>query len=1161
MEVGSLTRRLFYLFAILIILCGVVAGVLNWLSPILNQRRHTFEQMASALIGVPVSIEEVAAGWSGYHPQIQFYAVRVQANPPHGPVLAIKKAGVSIAVLKSIWQRRMVASGYYLQGSTLTLTEQADGRYLPAELADLSLFQPSAAPLSWQDGVALLGLQPSIYVRQVQLNFINRAGIAHAAYVRNLTINNTAAEHNVSANAQLYTQKPVQMQVMLRWQGDVHHLPTLFVYGEVGLSALDITEMQAWLLLIKDHLDPTHYQQLQDLHAAGQLSNLRLLINGYWGSAKFLGFQAQFKDLTWQERGVLPGVSGLSGEMHALFDQGQIHFASDHARLKVSKAFSTELPLERLVGVVRWQKGVQQQWNIQFNHLKWVNNDIAATLDGSIDLPTQGGAIFNLSSEFNLADVTRIQPYLPARVFSPALNEWLNAAFLAGSINNGHAILKGSSADFPYENGQGEFSVTGHINDIDLHFAPHWPALKQLRGQLSFIGRKMFINIDHANLSDISIGTIAAQIPYLGDDKPQILTVNAPHISTDLGTALAFVRVSPLKKTVGKLFANLDLAGASALDLQLIIPLSRPDDLNVRGNLAIDNGQLSVLPLKLHLNNLHGKVSFTENTTLAKTISATLFNEPFTFSLDTLPGAGPHHTLRAQFVTEVAFAAIKKWQNLAVTQVSGKTPLAGTLLLALNAPKQVELRSDLVGIAIQTPKLLAKTAAMARPAKLIITEPEVGPVLVKVSYGKHLSAGLQIVKSHDRNILKAAQVVIGGGDATIPATPGLFIQGKFDDLAWDDVKPYWSDHKAALTGDLALKRVLVNAKQLSLGSMTLANVDLRLDVTSNAWDIVLDSTQIAGELTLPQPYTKQGLITCRLKRITLTSNASHEALKIKPNELPPLLVSADEVRFNDMRLGQLSFRTQPTNYGLTLNNLKMGSTNFLLTGGGEWSGSGFTRLNGNATANNVSAFLTDMGVDARNFVASRGDLKFNLTWQGSPFDPALASLSGNAAIALNKGRIVEVGAGGAKMGLGQLLSIFSLQALPRRLSLDFSDIFQKGYSFDKMQGDFSIENGNMQTTNLFFDGPVAKLNISGRIGLANKDLNLGLAITPYVTSSLPIAATLITGNPLVGVGALAVSSMLNNGVAKMANYHYSVTGSWSNPIWTSVGAQKSQPAH
>ncbi len=1156
MEVGSLTRRLFYLFATLIIVCAVVASILNWISPILNQRRATFEGIVSNLIGAPVTIKEVAAGWSGYHPQIQFYDVRIQAKPT-APLLQIKQVGVSVAIWKSLWQRHFVPSGYFFSGTTLNLTEQADGRYLPAELADLALFQPSATPLSWQDGVALLGLQPRIQVQKIRLNFLNRAGLSHAAWLKTLDIRNSENEHTVYGSAVLYTQKPVGLGLALRWQGDVKNLPTLFVHGEVGLSALDITEMQDWLLLIKDHIDSEHYQQLQALQAKGHLTNLRLLMNGRWGDAKFLGFRTQFSELTWQEWGNLPGVSGLTGDMSWLLDQGQINFASDHARLKVSKLFVNELPLDQVVGSVRWQKDLKEQWNVQFDHLKWVNKEIAATLDGALSLPKEGGALFNLTSDFNLADVKHIQPYLPTKVFSPDLTEWLSGAFLNGSIRDGHAVIKGSSADFPFENGRGEFAVTGRINNIDLHFAPDWLPLKHLQGQLSFIGRKMIIKIQQANLSDIVIGAIDAQIPYLGDAEPQILTVQAPQIKTDLATALTFVHASPLQKTLGKLFANLSLSGASELNLHLVIPLAKPDDLTVQGNLAIQEGELSVVPVKLSLSSINGNVAFTEDTTSAKGIQATLFNEPFTLNLDTLPGSGPHRTLRAQFNTAVAFEAIKKWQALEVSGVSGKTNVAGTLLLAVNAPKQLQLGSDLVGIQILKPKILAKSAASAQATTLSITVPEVGPLLAKVNYGKNLSVGMKVEREREKNNVTAAEVAIGGGTADVPNNPGLYIKGNFDDLSWNDIKPYWHDDKNSLNNKLSLKQVWVNAKRFTVGSVTLANLALRMGVTNSAWDIVLNSTEIEGQLSVPQPYSKQGAVTCRFKRITLTSNASNKEVNVRPSELPPLIFSADQLQFNNMRLGQFSFRTQPTSNGLTLNNLRMSSNNALLTGRGDWSNSNVSRISGDATSNNVSAFLTDMGVDARNFVASRGDLQFNLRWQGSPFSPALASLDGTARIQLGKGRIVEVGPGSAKMGLGQLLSIFSLQSLPRRLSLDFSDIFQKGYSFDKMQGDFNINDGSMRTTNLYFDGPVAKLNISGRIGLKNKDLNLVLAITPYVTSSLPIAATIITGNPLVGVGALAVSSLLNNGVAKMANYQYAVTGSWNDPTWTSVGAQKS----
>ena len=138
------------------------------------------------------------------------------------------------------------------------------------------------------------------------------------------------------------------------------------------------------------------------------------------------------------------------------------------------------------------------------------------------------------------------------------------------------------------------------------------------------------------------------------------------------------------------------------------------------------------------------------------------------------------------------------------------------------------------------------------------------------------------------------------------------------------------------------------------------------------------------------------------------------------------------------------------------------------------------------------------------------------------------------------------------MDLGKMLSIFSLQTLPRRLSLDFSDIFQKGYSFDSLKGDYTLTSGNIFTDNMRFDGPVAKVEINGRIGLAKKDVDFILNVTPYITSSLPVAAGLITANPLIGLGALAVNTVINSQVSKVVTYRYDVRGSWDNPSYQQV---------
>ena len=52
----------------------------------------------------------------------------------------------------------------------------------------------------------------------------------------------------------------------------------------------------------------------------------------------------------------------------------------------------------------------------------------------------------------------------------------------------------------------------------------------------------------------------------------------------------------------------------------------------------------------------------------------------------------------------------------------------------------------------------------------------------------------------------------------------------------------------------------------------------------------------------------------------------------------------------------------------------------------------------------------------------------------------------------------------------KLLGVLSLQALPRRLALDFRDVFSDGFSFDFIRGDVTIQDGIAATNNLQMKG-------------------------------------------------------------------------------------------
>jgi uncharacterized protein YhdP len=319
----------------------------------------------------------------------------------------------------------------------------------------------------------------------------------------------------------------------------------------------------------------------------------------------------------------------------------------------------------------------------------------------------------------------------------------------------------------------------------------------------------------------------------------------------------------------------------------------------------------------------------------------------------------------------------------------------------------------------------------------------------------------------------------------------------------------------------------------------------------------IEGPDIAGRVNVPKGLNRQSLITAQLQKLYLDPavGLTHAAIDVDAHAMPGLSVTAADVRYDDKPLGKIVLKAVPSAAGMSIQTLRIVSPRLDLRATGSWTQQGktaTTRLYGSASSSHVTELLNNLGLNASNFLAHRGSLDFDLTWNGVPFLPSLANMNGRLALAIGEGRIVNIGSSNnTKMDIGRVLNILSLQTIPRRLTLDFSDVFEKGYSFDSVKGDFTMQKGDLMTKDFRFDGPVAKVRINGRIGLSKKDYDFVMGITAHVTSSIPVAATLLW-NPYVGLGALAVNTLFGSKISNVTTTYYAVTGPWDKPVWKQV---------
>jgi len=137
---------------------------------------------------------------------------------------------------------------------------------------------------------------------------------------------------------------------------------------------------------------------------------------------------------------------------------------------------------------------------------------------------------------------------------------------------------------------------------------------------------------------------------------------------------------------------------------------------------------------------------------------------------------------------------------------------------------------------------------------------------------------------------------------------------------------------------------------------------------------------------------------------------------------------------------------------------------------------------------------------------------------------------------LKDGKLVDI-----KPGAARILGIFNFETL---FSLDFGKQVSGGFAFDEMKGVFSFSNGNAYTDDFKIEGKVAEINMAGRIGLTAEDYEQTITVTPGVGSTLSVIGTLAAGAP-VGAAILLFQKVF--GLDNIAEYKYSVTGSWNDP--------------
>jgi uncharacterized protein (TIGR02099 family) len=873
-----------------------------------------------------------------------------------------------------------------------------------------------------------------------------------------------------------------------------------------------------------------------DLIEALNPSGLVESAEGQWAGANDYAVKLRVRSLGLNPYQAYPGISGVSARIEADQTAGSAEINGLDMGLNLGKVFHEPLLFNQFGAHATWKRDAGNT-HVTLEEVILHNADLDATAQGSIDFPAAGAPRVDLKAQLTRGEATAVYRYLPYEA-GEATYHWVKAALLGGHSDDARLVLRGDLSHFPFDKGGGEFKVAVKMVDGALEYAEGWPRIEGINGMLVFHDKAMDIHAESGRILGARLGPVRVNLPDLMYTPDKVLMIDG-QASGESQEFLEFIRRSPINQHTGGFTEPFKAVGNGELSLILRLPLTHIDDSGVSGVYSVRDNRLAMGGELPELEAINGRLTFSEKTVAAKDMHLRVFDLPATLAFETEPGG----KVEARLNGMVTVGSLRPHLPASLAdRLSGACDWRAEVRLG-GQHNEIQVNSDLAGLAVALPAPFGKDAATRMPLS-ITRKPDAEGSVVKARYGKALALHAVLPTAAPARI----SARLFQGEAPPPSEAGISVSGALAMLdldAWRGLQGGSGGGAGGGGTTPPLRSIDLALREARAGGMLWHDTRVRAHPSGRGWNVDLAGREIAGDVqTLPEA---NGLrVIANLKHLTITpmeagipgGNAAASTQALSSLELNALAFA-----WKGRELGELHLRLSPDKGGNRIDHLSLRSPDALLEAKGLVSAQGRrpTRLEVNLESQNLGKLLTQHGYPGavRGGVTKVGG---NVEWMGGLGDFRLADLGGNLAVSVKRGQFIK-----ADPGVAKLLGILSLQALPRRITLDFRDIFSEGFAFDEFVGNVYLQRGSAYLKNLKINGPAAKVTMNGVIDLVEETQNLRVGIQPRLDDTLTIASALL-GGPVVGLGAYIANKVLNDPLGQAVRFEYGVSGTWADPV-------------
>ena len=948
-------------------------------------------------------------------------------------------------------------------------------------------------------------------------------------------------------------------------------------------------------------VNPLHIEWSEELGKSDKAIHVAVA-NGRFDNFYFEGGKAGSETENW------PSIenANISFDMNA--DGGQIKATIDNGAISIHRIFEEpRIQLDAMQASVKWVKQ-RDQVTVPDWQLRVSNSDVTGEWQGKWKPSPIANSlgILDLQGIIARGDAARVHRYLPLTL-PQSVRHYVRDSVLKGEVQGVAVKIKGDLQQLPFANPKdGEFRFAGKVKDIQYAYVPpsgstrnttqepNWPAMNNVNGDIVFDRYNFKVNGASGKWGNVPFTQIKAEIPNLNGK----VVVNVQGESkTGANLALTDLRQSPVNNMLGGLFAQAQSTGTLNARLKLSFPLAELDKTTVQGNVSLNNNDVrlqSALPL---FEKAQGNINFNESGFSLVGVNAQFLGGPIKLDGGSrkLPAksteANPLIRIQGQ-ATANGMRQAKEipWLNALAQQANGSTTYTASLGFK-GGQSELSIQSQLQGLALNLPSPLNKRSDDMVAFKYdntvqSLNQNKATRDQIQMSWGRALSASYvrDLTGTEPRVINGRWQVgdVVGnpsqtdGGVLAIVNLPSISLDDWLQILSPPKSSPAYvassNSSLSAASQTYLPNRMTLKANELTVQGRNLHNVSVNGSREGYVWRAQTDAREFSGYLEYRQSNNQNaGRIYARLARLSLPPSADQTVeslLEDSPVAIPALDIVVEDLELRGKKMGRVeieAINTDPTSprsnagreWRLSKLNITVPEASFKASGKWVTSRDGtqqaITDMNFRLDVSDSGDLLNRLGTkDALR--GGGGKLEGQVSWQGSPLTLHYPTLGGRFNVNIGRGQFLQ-----AEPGVAKLLGVLSLQALPRRLLLDFRDVFSAGFAFDTIRGDVTIQQGIANTRNLQMKGVNAIVQMEGSSDIARETQNLRVLILPEVDAGTASLLAGIALNPAIGLSTFLAQLVLKQPLSRVNTQEFSIDGTWSDPKVTKISSSSATP--